>query len=617
MLGVGRRALWVSALALLGLIQVSWWVSSVPGPLRIGAASLLVIAAFRPSVALMIWAGLAPLTTSIAEFTNAPLLGAQLLEVMTAAVITGAAVRPATAPRTRLALPAVLMAAVAIASGLAELPARLLTTSQAPVTFGTSAQLLVRHAVDRMPPLDPWYFALLIAEGAAIAWAAESLVRRDAELAPRAVWCALLGHAGVGILNITRLAGASLRGGEFPDSLPGLFLNVRAYTQYDVNAAASILVMVILASIGLETRRARLPLFLATGVVVLALWMAGSRVAMVALVIAFMGVIVLRGRRSVKAIAITGGTVLAAAGLVAWLAIGYPAGRNLGLPTSVASRAVLFRAAFGMAAHAPIVGVGASTFLEESSNYGAAALAPLVYDARTRDNAHNYFLQTLAEQGVLGLLALLVILGAALVPSFRATPQRDVLVKWLTAGIVASILTWMTGHPLLVTEAALMFWLFVGLLAGMSGVRPSGSTATLRWVTGVVVIAVLASIPFRAIREERDANLEHLATGVSQWQPAVDGERFRDAGSSFSLFLPSGSLMVLPLRSATGTALTVELHIDSRPIDAVVAQPDGWREFRIQVPESKSRYVKVDFRLIGSSACNACLWVGKAVPLTR
>ena len=47
---------------------------------------------------------------------------------------------------------------------------------------------------------------------------------------------------------------------------------------------------------------------------------------------------------------------------------------------------------------------------------------------------------------------------------------------WLAAGIVACILTWTTGHPLLLTEAALMFWLFVGVLAGLSPPPPRGST---------------------------------------------------------------------------------------------------------------------------------------------
>jgi O-antigen ligase len=432
------------------------------------------------------------------------------------------------------------------------------------------------------------------------------------------VWCALVGHAGVAILNLTRVAGASLRGGEFPASLPGLLLNVREYTQYDVNAAGSILVLVILAAAGLASRRARLPLILTIGVVTIGLWVAGSRVARAALLMAITGVLALRSRRSTRTLWVAGAAVLVSAGAIGWLVLGYPAGRNLNLPTSIASRAVLFKAALGMTADAPVLGIGTGTFLEESPNYGAEALAPLVFDGRTRDNAHNYFLQTLAEQGVVGLLALITMLAAALVPALRTMLRRgnDGLLTWVAAGVGASILTWMTGHPLLLTEAALMFWLFVGVLAGLS--EPPAASPALRRIVGVGAVVMLASIPFRGVAGERAANLDHRALGVSQWQPAVDGERYREAGAEFSLYLPSGALTVLPLRSAAGSAVTIELRIDARPINAVVAPADMWRQFRIQVPESESRYVKVDFRLIGSPpSCQGCVWVGKALPLAR
>ncbi len=372
--------------------------------------------------------------------------------------------------------------------------------------------------------------------------------------------------------------------------------------------------MVILAGIGLNSRRARLPLALSIGVVTIGLWVAGSRVAMAALLIVLTAVLGLRARRSARTLVIAGAGVLTCAALITWFAIGSAAARNLNLPASVASRAVLFKAAIGMAREAPMLGVGTGTFLEESPNHGAEALAPLVYDHRTRDNAHNYFLQTLAEQGVVGLSALVAILAAALLPAFRQTVRRDVLMTWLAAGVVGCVLTWMTGHPLLVTEAALMFWLFVGTLAGLADPQPAAPVRRRLLIAGVVCI--LASVPYRAMQEERGANLEHLAAGVSQWQPAVDGERYREAGTGFSLFLPSGSVMLLPVRSATGSAVTVELRIDARPIDAVTAQPGTWRNFRIQMPDSASRYIRVDFRIIDASpACQSCLWVGKAMPL--
>lgn len=611
----GRWALRLAALALLGLLQVAWQLSAAPVVLKVGVAGLLALALVRPAWALLVWAGLAPLSTSLAGLAGSPLPGAQLLEAMTCAVLVGAVARGTSESPSRLALPALWMGAVALASGLSEIPSRLISITQEHVGYGTIAVMLVRHAVDRLSALDPWYFALMVTEGVALAWAAETLARREPDVPARVVWCALLGHAGVAVLNIARVVGASLRGGEFPASLPGMFLRIREHTQYDVNAAASIFVIVILAAIGLASRRARGPVFLAIGAVTAALWVAGSRMAMAALLVTATAVIALRARRSAKAVWGAGAAVLIAGTVVAWLASGYPAGRNLSVPKTIASRLVLFKAALGMAADAPMLGVGAGTFLEESPNYGATALAPLVYDGRTRDNAHNYFLQTMAEQGVVGLVALLAMLAAALWPAVRPAPRRDTLTPWLTAGIVASLLTWLTGHPLLVTEAALVFWLFVGTLAGTVD-SPAPSPA-LRRVVIAAVIAIAVSIPFRAAREERAASLEHLATGLSLWQPAVDGERYRVAGTAFSLFLPSGTMMVLPIRSAIDSDVTVELRLDSRIIDAVVAEAGAWRRFHVRVPESPSRYVRIEFRVTApADGCQSCVWVGKAIPVT-
>jgi hypothetical protein len=611
--GVSRRAAGLLALALLGVLQAAWFLSSAPIALKAGVAGLLALSMARPGVAVMVWAGLAPFSSSLAMLAGSLLSGAVLLEHMTLAVITGVVARGSAGTTTRLGLPALVMGTIALVSGLAELPARLITSAPEPLSPLAIGQLLFQHAVDRIPALDPWYFALVIAEGAALAWAAESLVRRDADLAPRVIWCALLGHAGVGVLNITRIISASLRGGEFPASLPGLFVSIRAHTQYDVNAAASILVMVILAAIGLTSRRARIPLFLTIGVVAVALWVAGSRVAMVALLITLAAMLVLRTRHSGKTVVVAACAVVVSAGLIGWISVGYPTNRNLNLPNSIASRAILFKAAARMARHAPVVGVGTGTFLEESPFYGAWAIHSYVYDSRTRDNAHNYFLQTLAEQGVIGLLALLGVLGAALVPAMRAAPRRDVLTKWLAGGIVASILTWMTGHPLLIPEAAFVFWLFVGLLAGMS-VPPATSPAAKR-IAALAIVALLASLPVRAARGTREADLEHFATGVSPWQAAVDGERYRVAGPAFSLFLPAGQTMVLPMRTSAPSPVTIHLSLNQRPIDAVVAEPEGWRQYRIHVPENEARFVKVDFRVEPAASCQSCVWVGKAVPV--
>ncbi len=608
-------AAWAGALLLLGSLHGAWLLSTTPWTLKAGVAGLLVLAVARPGPALLVWAGLAPLSTSLTEWAGSPLPGFWLLEAMTTAVIFGGVARMRGGPPTRLALPALLMAAVALASAVAELPARLLLEDFPADVLGL-VRALFAHTFDRTLALRPWYFAGLVAGGAALAWLAETLVRRQPALAVRVLWCVVMGHAAVAVLNISRLVGASLQGGEFPASLPGLFLNVRLHSQYDVNAAGSILVLVLLLAIGLLARRRRLPVALAATAIGIALWLTGSRVAMAAMLAVLAGVLLLASLGSRRRLMIVGGAMVAAVALVAWLAPAYPTGRNLNIPASIETRLILFRAALGMARDAPVFGVGAGTFLEESAAYGATALESMLSQKPTHENAHDYFLQTLAEQGLLGLAALVLMLTAALWPAIRGPGRRDPITTWLAAGIIASVLTWATGHPLLLTEAALMFWLCVGILAGVTAPPPTGRVASVAPMLAAGVVAgLLVSVPFRARAAQAAAELDHLGTGVSLWQPEVDGVRYREAGTTFSLFLPSGTRLTLPLRSATSAALTVELWNATRLIDAAIVTADLWHPLRIQVPESASRYLRIDFRVVGDDAapavCDPCIRVGK------
>jgi hypothetical protein len=352
----------------------------------------------------------------------------------------------------------------------------------------------------------------------------------------------------------------------------------------------------------------------AISLVLAAVWITGSRMALAAVAVVVALVAAARSRRTRPDRRLLA-AILVTTAVIAWLTVGYPAGRNLDVPSSIESRLVLFGAALAMTRDAPLLGVGAGTFLEESPEYGATALRPLLQ--RSRDNAHNYFLQTAAEQGVVGLLGLLVMLGAVLWPAIRRAREGDAVTLWLCAGVGASILTWLTGHPLLVPEAALVFWLFAGMLAGQSPAPTARRLGGPLLTVGAIVI--LASMPFRANAELRSVDLEHVAIGLSVWQPEVDGERYREAGADFSLFLPSGSMVTLPMRSALPGDARIELKYADRRIDGALAPPDAWGQFRLRVPQSDRRFVRIDFRVVGTDAgsgpCVACLWVGKAVPI--
>ena len=77
------------------------------------------------------------------------------------------------------------------------------------------------------------------------------------------------------------------------------------------------------------------------------------------------------------------------------------------------------------------------------------------------ENAHNFFLQVFAESGLLGLAGLCVWLGTIVLAMrtggrTRTLPEQT-RIAWLSVGILAFVLTWITGHPLLNLSNQLWF----------------------------------------------------------------------------------------------------------------------------------------------------------------
>jgi O-antigen ligase len=112
------------------------------------------------------------------------------------------------------------------------------------------------------------------------------------------------------------------------------------------------------------------------------------------------------------------------------------------------------------------------TYYERSN----AFMPPGIRAIYGHENAHNYFLQVATELGLVGFVLLLWWLGAPLARvwhSARNDARNDASDSMLLAvgcGCAAYLLTCVTGHPFLVIEAAIPFW--VSLAAGMALTRP-------------------------------------------------------------------------------------------------------------------------------------------------
>jgi len=616
---VGR----VAGLSAIALLQTYWFLQPVPLAAKAFAAVFVGISITKPDYGLLAFAGLAPLSAVLATVCGGGAgLSGQLLEQMALSAGAGVLLRAGgTDGRTRIGAPALFMAVVAVASAIAMIPAAAAPLGRTLWDGLLLSQLAVRNTALNSPVWPPVFAALVIAECGLLGWAVERTVRREPPLALRLLVFALIGHAGAALWNLLPVVQAAIRTGNTLGELPRLVMSVRLSRQMDWNAGASAFILAGISGLGLmrinRSWLARIGIGSLVGLIAIGLWLTGSRIAIAA---GIGGVIALvawsaatAGRRA--RLFVVGSAVVVLA-VCAWLIVNNPSRRNDPLPDSVAFRGVMLGAGIQMFRQAPVFGIGIGQF------YGASTIFIEAYMKKVgggpRENAHNNFIQVLAEQGVIGLAAMLWWLAAVLAYGARGHTEHPwQMRRALFVGIIACIGTWLTGHPLLVPEFAFVFWLYCGVLTGMAPGATKTRSRSLSWI----VAAVLISIPFRAVAIRNGANLEYRGFGLSMWQHD-DAQRYQEAGGAFALFLPAtGRPVEVPVRRAAGAPdpLLLEVRIRDRVVDRISIEGESWQTVLVVVPDGSRQFELVDFSvpLSGSEGAKPGILLRVGKPVAR
>jgi hypothetical protein len=349
----------------------------------------------------------------------------------------------------------------------------------------------------------------------------------------------------------------------------------------------------------------------------LALWLTSSRAALLAILVvgaAWTALTVLgpAGRGILwRRMAIRAAGLIAAALLVVAFLPNRVLGGNAG--EAAAIRRDLAIVSVRLLATAPVFGIGVGQFYERSGDEMRALPVGRIY---LRQNAHNNFLQVLAELGIAGFACFALVLWSAArgVRMAAQRPDATPSIRAVAAGLAAFLISALFGHPLLVPECAYAFWLLAGAAASFAP-RP----ADTRWTRGLAVAAcvvLLISVPIRARSVARAADLEHLGYGLSQWQPADDGERYRIATGPATVFVPGDAEAVrIPLRVSqpSSAPLSVDVRLHGTLVDRVQVNGTSWTWYRFSVPgREKARFVPLELALSdGERAGGAALQIGK------
>lgn len=370
----------------------------------------------------------------------------------------------------------------------------------------------------------------------------------------------------------------------------------------DLNAAGSQYVLTGLAAVALAVAdRARRWLWVAAAAVMLpALWLTGSRSAAWAAVLIGASVIPLARRQldKVEARAGAAALMLLAVGMAGATMV---AARQPDEPGSAMS-ALRMRSEFlvtsaRMFASAPVFGVGLGRYHERSAEFMPASLRA-VYPF---ENAHNYFAQQFAELGIIGgaLFVWLIAVGVRAGWKRLGTAASPAAMLALVAGCLGYLLTCVTGHPLLVPEAALPFWAAFGTSA--SAVR-SNSGLTRPIIAAVVVLLLFVGITLRA-RAYAQALTPPGERGFYATETSPDGVRFNWMTRHGVFYVGAQpGFVIIPVRAPDIAAnrsrpFVVDVDVGGRRIDSYTIEPGRWTEIRIGLRDrARTRFRRVDIR---------------------
>ena len=364
----------------------------------------------------------------------------------------------------------------------------------------------------------------------------------------------------------------------------------------DVNAAGSLYVVACaIAAAHVVARPGRRWRWIALlGLLAPALWLAGSRSAYLGIAVALAVIGAVRrgwaiGRWPVFASAV----VVVVVSLVTAMDRRPEAQGNV--RQSVSLRSQFLQTSARMFASSPVLGVGIGHYFDRSAEY----MTPELREMYGNENAHNYFAQQFSEIGLAGGVPFLWLIGATVWAGWlwlRESPAETAVLA-LFAGTLGYLFTCLTGHPLLVPEAALPFWAVFGAVAGTSKYTVVAPATRVLSLVACAVLAVgigrAAVVSGRATEPPADYGFHGLEND--------DGDTFRWMTRHSVTYIPDGTgFLRLRLRAQTRPMtprpLVIETSIGGRLADRREVAPGAWVTIDIPARQTGTPFRRVDFR---------------------
>jgi hypothetical protein len=609
-------------LIVLVLGQSTLWPDSVPVSAKALLVAVGVLSFARPGDGLLLVAGLVPFGQVGARWFGSNARGSEALVL---ACLSGLFLRKLwsarlrTSPSNGIEWSALLFGLIVAASCIEQL-----WFLQVQIDFPWPfAQELAATAIGdylvTFRRFGTLFNAMLLLEGLGLLVCTAHICRIDSTFTTRLVRVLVVGAVAVAAFNLAFAWGRFLESGR---PIAGLwqFIARDRWTVHtgDPNAAASYFAMTFVMAVGagLSWRRWSSPVWLcAASIIAAALWMTGSRTAILAVlmvaVVACASFVLRRQTNRRRALLVICVLIVP----VSVLAFQYVMESRSGAALAANIRWMFLQTTVRMLAWQPLFGVGIGQYPLWSQHFSPPELRAIY---RT-ENAHNNFLQVAGELGGIGLVAFLALLASA-VWYWKPAQAANPLARSVLAGVGAFVMTWFGGHPLLVPMVAYPFWIALGAV-GTPAVpigrdrserfeeipsetdvasRPRIGTRPAVAATFTVVLLII-SMPFRLDSKLEAFDWSRIAYGLYGWEVGPSGERFRWTRSRVRFFVPDdASSLGVPLRriSVTETPVTVDLFVAGRPVHQVRLSDNAWATVDIDLSGPTARgHRLVDLRV--------------------
>lgn len=246
----------------------------------------------------------------------------------------------------------------------------------------------------------------------------------------------------------------------------------------------------------------------------------------------------------------------------------------------------------------PLLGVGTGRFAHFFQYY---SWLPAMQNGSW--SAHNTYAQFLAEQGALGLVAYLLMVGAVTVPALRLV-RRPGPARAASLFVLISLGAWLTygwvHYTLLMRSMQLYFWITLGILAGLAS--SSARLRLPRWGWGALLAVLALALGVRVHTVAGQPIRPGYLSGFYDQKEYLDADEVRWTHRSVAALLRVED-SALRLRLACPIPLvglrpqTVSVWLDGRPAAEVVIDSPGWRAVTIPVEQPVGQVIFLRLRV--------------------